>query len=149
LFTTIRSRFDWRAQELGKTIGSTVAPELQVEGDRLRLEQALANLVDNALRYGGDDITLHAVAGSGRVELHVSDNGDGLPDAFLSHAFERFARHDAARGGTGSGLGLSIVRTIAESHGGRAHIVRRGRGGADAWLSLPAGSVHVRDQARH
>jgi len=149
LFATIRSRFDWRAQELGKTIGSTVAPELRVEGDRLRLEQALANLVDNALRYGGDDIRLHAVVGSGRVELHVSDNGDGLPDAFLSLAFERFSRHDAARGGTGSGLGLSIVRTIAESHGGTAHIVRRGRGGADAWLSLPAGSAHVRDQARH
>src|SRR5262249_26088300 len=113
------------------------APELQMEGDRLRLEQALANLVDNALRYGGDEITLSAVVADGRVELHVSDNGDGLPAAFLPVAFERFARADAARGGGGSGLGLSIVKTIAESHGGTAHVARHGRGGADVWLSVP------------
>jgi signal transduction histidine kinase len=137
LFAAILSRFDWRAHELGKAIRSTAAPTLQMEGDRMRLEQALANLVDNALRYGGDEITLRAVVADRRVELHVSDNGDGLPDAFLPLAFERFARPDAARGGGGSGLGLSIVRTVAESHGGTAHVVRDGHGGADVWLSLP------------
>jgi len=137
LFAAILSRFDWRGCELGKAIRSTAAPELQMEGDRLRLEQALANLVDNALRYGGDEITLSAVVADGRVELHVRDNGDGLPAAFLPVAFERFARADAARGGGGSGLGLSIVKTVAESHGGTAHVARHGRGGADVWLSLP------------
>ena len=137
LFAAILSRFDWRAHELGKEIRSSAAHELQIEGDRLRLEQALANLVDNALRYGGDEITLCAVASDGHVELHVSDNGDGLPDAFMPVAFERFARSDAARGGGGSGLGLSIVKTIAESHRGTAHVAREGHGGADAWLSLP------------
>ena len=137
LFAAILSRFDWRGCELGKAIRSTAAPELQMEGDRLRLEQALANLVDNALRYGGDEITLSAVVADGRVELHVRDNGDGLPAAFLPVAFERFARADAARGGGGSGLGLSIVKTIAESHGGTAHVARHGRGGADVWLSVP------------
>jgi len=148
LFATILSRFDWRAHELGKTIRSTTEPELQVDGDRLRLEQALANLVDNALRYGGDEITLHAVTADGRIELHVGDNGDGLSDAFLPIAFDRFARPDVARGGGGSGLGLSIVRAIAESHGGTAHVARDGRGGAEVWLSLPL-TESVRAPARH
>jgi two-component system OmpR family sensor kinase len=137
LFATVTSRFDWRAQELRKTIRSAAASDLRIEGDRLRLEQALANLVDNALRHGGDEIALNAQTANGCVELHVSDNGDGLPETFLPRAFERFSRADAARSGAGSGLGLSIVKTIAESHGGSAHIACDPSKGTDAWLSLP------------
>src|SRR5207253_889421 len=84
---------------------------------RMRLEQALGNLVDNALRYGGDQVDLEAAPIDGRIELHVRDNGNGFPAEFLAHAFDRFTRADTARGGGGgSGLGLSIVKTIAESH---------------------------------
>jgi len=137
LFAAVRSRFEWRARELGKVIGATVIGDLHVEGDRLRLEQALANLVDNALRHGGDAITLHAASGNGCVELHVCDNGSGFPADFLPRAFERFSRADAARGRGGSGLGLAIVATIARSHGGVASVADVPAGGADAWLSLP------------
>jgi two-component system OmpR family sensor kinase len=137
LFTAVRSRFEWRAQELGKTIGTTAERDLHVEGDRLRLEQALGNLVDNALRHGGDQITLSAVTSDGHVELHVTDDGEGFPAAFLPRAFERFTRADPARGGGGSGLGLSIVETIARSHGGTARVADTPAGGADASLSLP------------
>src|SRR5262249_50798523 len=99
----------------------------------------LGNLVDNALRHGGSEVGLSARAVDDQVELHVRDDGGGIPPAFLERAFERFARADGARAGSGgSGLGLAIVRTIAESHGGTAHLANRDVAGADAWLALPA-----------
>lgn len=108
---------------------------LVVQADRIRLEQALGNLVDNALRYGGDDIRLEAVGGNGTTELHVRDDGPGFAPGFLEHAFERFSRADPARGRGGAGLGLAIVQTIAEAHGGSAHA--ESDGGADLWIVLP------------
>jgi signal transduction histidine kinase len=139
LFAAVASRFEWRAGEIGKTVSSAAAVGARVEGDRIRLEQALGNLVDNALRYGGDRVALAVARRDGRVELHVRDNGSGFPPEFLARAFDRFARVDAARGGgAGSGLGLSIVKTIAESHGGSAHVANRDPIGADSWVSLPA-----------
>ena len=137
LFATVASRFEWRAGELGKRLQSVAPNGLIVEADGLRLEQALGNLVDNALRYGGDEVTLAAVPVDGRMELHVRDNGGGFPAEFLTRAFDRFTRVDVARGSGGSGLGLAIVKTIAESHGGTAYVVNREPVGADAWLSLP------------
>jgi signal transduction histidine kinase len=138
LFAAIRSRFEWRAAELGKTVTSAPADGLLVPGDRIRLEQALGNLVDNALRYGGDEVTLEAARRNGNTELHVRDNGDGFAHDFIPRAFERFARPDAARSGGSSGLGLSIVKAIAESHDGSAHVANLAPGSTDAWLSLPA-----------
>jgi two-component system, OmpR family, sensor kinase len=138
LFASIQSRFEWRAAELGKTVRATPSGEALVEADRMRLEQALGNLVDNALRYGGQEVTLNAAHVDGRVELHVRDNGSGFPPEFLERAFDRFARADAARGGGSSGLGLSIVKTIAEAHDGTAHVTSPAAGGADTWVSLPA-----------
>jgi two-component system OmpR family sensor kinase len=132
LFAGVVRRVGWR----GKRV-SAVPAETTVHGDRMRLEQALVNLVDNALRYGGESVTLAARARNGAVELHVTDDGPGFPDNFLSRAFERFSRADAARGRGGAGLGLAIVRTIAEAHGGSAHAANRPPG-ADVWLALPA-----------
>ena len=111
---------------------------LAVSADRAWLEQAMTNLVSNALRYGDGPVTLRATRRNGSVELHVLDEGRGFEPAFLPSAFERFARADIARSTGGSGLGLSIVRVIAEAHGGRAFAVNREHGGADVWLSLPA-----------
>ncbi|HET8873320.1 MAG TPA: ATP-binding protein [Gaiellaceae bacterium] len=132
------SRFVGRAHEAGREI--TVEPSQEtVRGDRLRLEQALGNLVDNALRHGAGNVTLHAVEDTSEVELHVTDEGSGFPAGFLPHAFDRFARADEARGGGGSGLGLSIVDVIARAHGGSAHVVNRNGGGVDAWIAVPIG----------
>ncbi len=73
------------------------------------------------------------------VELHVTDHGPGMPAEFIDRAFERFTRVDAARGHAGgAGLGLSIVRMIAEAHGGAAHVRNRADGGTDVWVALPA-----------
>jgi signal transduction histidine kinase len=138
LFASVTARFEWRAEELGKSVTWSPSHGRHIEGDRLRLEQALGNLVDNALRHGGHEISLHANAANGHLELHVSDNGTGLPSGYLAHAFERFTRGDSARGRGGAGLGLAIAKTIAESHEGTAHIANVEGSGADAWVALPA-----------
>jgi two-component system, OmpR family, sensor kinase len=110
---------------------------LVVPADRLRLEQALTNLVDNALRHGTGAITVSAVTENGTAELHVVDEGPGFGEAFLPQAFERFARGDEGREGEGSGLGLAIVATIALAHHGSARAANAPGGGADVWISLP------------
>jgi heavy metal sensor kinase len=119
----------------------SVAPgdPLVVTADRLRLEQALTNLVDNALRHGGGAITVSARRENGTAELHVVDEGEGFEQEFLPQAFERFTRADEAREGEGSGLGLAIVATIAQAHQGSAQAANLPRGGADVWISLPLG----------
>ena len=67
----------------------------------------------------------------------MTDDGPGFPPDFLLYAWERFARADAARTEDGVGLGLAIVRTIAETHGGQAQAANRASGGADVWITLP------------
>jgi signal transduction histidine kinase len=105
--------------------------------DRLRLEQALTNLVDNALRYGDGAVSLSATAVNGTAELHVQDQGQGFEPDFLPQAFERFTRPDEAREGEGSGLGLAIVDTIARAHHGTARAENLPGGGADVWIAVP------------
>lgn len=112
------------------------AEPLVVRGDALRLEQALTNMLDNALRHGSADVSLTAHQVNGHVELHVVDRGPGFPPEFVSRAFERFARADSAES-PGSGLGLAVVEAIAHAHGGEAHASNRPGGGADVWVALP------------
>ena len=104
----------------------------------MRLEQALGNLFDNALRHGEGPIRLWARHDNSTAEFHVSDAGRGFPPQFLGHAFERFSRPDGARAGTGSGLGLAIVEAIAEAHGGSARAANEAGGGADVWIAIPS-----------
>jgi signal transduction histidine kinase len=113
-------------------------------------------LVDNALRHTPEGGSVHLSAaertptsaaaavryGSARppIRLAVEDSGPGIPPDSLSRIFERFYQADASRArGTGtSGLGLSIVRALAEAHGGRAGAENRVEGGARLWIELPA-----------
>jgi heavy metal sensor kinase len=139
LLASTASRFEWRAHETGRRIALDPGGETSLRGDRVRLEQAVGNLIDNALRHGRGDVELSAAGTNGTVELHVADQGPGMPPEFIDRAFERFTRADVARGpGGGAGLGLSIVRMIAEAHGGAAHVQNRDGGGTDVWVELPA-----------
>ncbi len=113
------------------------SPNLQLHADPRRLDQALSNMIENALRHGAPPVRLAALEREGVVELHVTDQGSGFPPQFLVHAFERFARADAAHTTRGTGLGLAIVRAIAEMHGGSAHAANRPEGGADVWIVIP------------
>ncbi|HEX2377779.1 MAG TPA: ATP-binding protein [Gaiellales bacterium] len=136
LLTSVVSRFEWRAQAGNRPIATSQPDGLRLRGDRLRLEQALGNLVDNALRYGEGEVRVSAAQAGAMVELQVSDGGGGIPPEFCGRAFERFSRHDHARSRGGAGLGLAIVRAIAEAHGGVAGVDGDGRG-ADVWLTVP------------
>jgi signal transduction histidine kinase len=134
------ARVAGRVGEDGRNLIARDARGLHVWADPARLEQALSNLVQNALRHGGGDVSLYAVRRGSMVELHVEDEGPGFPDAFLALAFEPFSRAESARGPEGTGLGLAIVRSVAHAHGGDAHLANRRGGGADVWLTLP---IHV------
>lgn len=148
LLDGVRDRFVDRAAARGRAIAVVVDAEgiggaaaaglggLVVRGDRARLRQALGNLVDNALRHGDGLVTLHAARYDGVVTLAVSDEGPGFGPDIAGRAFDRFARADEARGRAGAGLGLAIVRTLAEAHGGQAAIVDGGA--ATVRITLPA-----------
>jgi two-component system, OmpR family, sensor kinase len=133
LLEAVREAFRSRAEAVGRSIEAD-ADAIVLDADRLRLEQALGNLVDNALRHGAGAIRLDAVEHGDRVELHVRDQGPGLPPDFLPHAFERFSRADPARTSGGAGLGLALASAIAEAHGGTAQAASST---ADIWLSIP------------
>jgi two-component system OmpR family sensor kinase len=128
-------RFAAKAAGAGRALEiETRPPDLVLFADRPRLEQALGNLVDNALRHGQGKVVVAAARGENEIEVHVRDEGH-FPEDLRQHVFERFARSNAARGGSGAGLGLAIVDVIARSHGGSAHL---GSGDAtDVWFSLP------------
>jgi signal transduction histidine kinase len=143
LLDRVREHFARRAAESGVEILVSAPDELEVSADRLRLEQALGNLVDNALRHGGDHIVLSARERDGAVEFSVHDRGAGFPEVFLATAFERFTRGDHGRTGRGAGLGLAIVAAIAEGHGGTATAANRlqNGGGAEVRIVLPNAPV--------
>jgi two-component system OmpR family sensor kinase len=144
LFDTVRDRLGARAERDGRPLVFGDVSHGTVEADRLRVEQALGNLVENALRYGAGTVRVWSRPSDGRVELHVSDEGVGFPPDFLPHAFERFRRADTARSGDGAGLGLAIVKAIADAHGGRATAQNANGGGADVWIELQAVAARPR-----
>jgi heavy metal sensor kinase len=139
LLTQVARRFDSRARAANRALDVVVARERVIVADRLRLEQALSNLVDNALRHGRGAVRLSTREREGEIELHVTDDGPGFPPDFLPHAFERFSRLDEARSRSGTGLGLAIVEATARAHGGSAHADNRPGGGADVWMAIPTG----------
>jgi len=142
LVQRVERRFRVRARESGRTLTVAGGQELTLDVDVPRIEQALANLVENALRHGRGAIDLTVRGYNGHAELHVLDDGSGVPPEFIPHAFERFTRAQTGRTGDGSGLGLAIAQLIARAHGGRAGIGNRPTGGTDAWLELPVTPAH-------
>jgi signal transduction histidine kinase len=145
LLERVRQRFARRARSEGRNIVAVASEELAVHADPLRVEQALSNLVDNAIRHGAGTIVLSANHRDGFVDLRVTDDGQGFPEVYLELAFERFSRPDLGRTSEGTGLGLSIVWSIARAHGGDAHVANRTDGGAEAWITLPdTADVHRR-----
>lgn len=114
-----------------------VADERMVHADPQRLEQVVANLLSNARKYGRPPIVVRIRPAGDRVAIDVTDQGDGVPEEFLTRLFQEFARADSATA-TGTGLGLHVVRTLAEAQGGSASYARGPEGGAVFTIELPA-----------
>ena len=136
LFESAIDRCASRVDEQGRTIETEDTDGLVVDADPAYIEQALRNLIENAVTYAGGTIVLSAVVRDELVELHVMDSGEGMPAEFVPRAFDRFSRADEARGRGGTGLGLAIVDLIAEAHGGSAGAARRPEGGTDVWIAV-------------
>jgi len=144
LFQRVADRHEREMLEKQVTLETSVAADIPaVWGDAARLEQALQNLVANALRHtpeGGQISLVAARVGEG-VRLTVRDTGSGIPDGHLPHIFDRFYKSDASRtdpfSKSGSGLGLSIVKAIVERHGGTVAAANTPAGGAEFTLTLP------------
>jgi two-component system sensor histidine kinase MprB len=107
-----------------------------VRGSRARLGRAVANLLDNAIKYSPDGSVVEVTVRGG--EVAVRDHGPGIATADLPHVFDRFYRAPSSRGTPGSGLGLAIVRQVAEAHQGSAVAEAADGGGARLRLRLPA-----------
>ncbi len=125
-------------------------PDLTANGDAHRLDQVLANLVDNAIKYGRAN-GLVAVGGKkladGKLEVSVRDDGPGIPAEALDRVFERFYRVDKARSRDqgGTGLGLSIVKHIVQAHGGEVRAESEPGHGATFFFTLPEFQATLRD----
>lgn len=133
-------------EDKGLEFAAEVEKGLLIEGDQPFLAQALANLIDNAIKYtppGGAVMFRARRRSSGDVEFSVTDNGPGVPDGDRERVLQRFVRLDNSRTEPGSGLGLSLVTAVAEAHGGRIQLdegagVYDGRGpGLRVALILP------------
>ncbi len=135
VFETVAGRFRSRAESERRDLSVAAGDPLVVSADRSLLEQALANMVDNAFTHGAGRVSLRTEQRNGSTELHVLDEGRGFPADFLHHAFERFSRAQRTTA-DGSGLGLAIVETIAEAHGWEARAANAPGGGTDVWLAL-------------
>ena len=113
-----------------------------VRGDRLRLDQLLANLVDNAIKHSPADGMVRIGVGTddGSVRIDVADQGPGIRASEADRVFERFYRVDAARArhDGGAGLGLAISRSIARAHGGDIEVANPGGTGCVFTVRMPA-----------
>jgi signal transduction histidine kinase len=129
------------AERKGQTLEVALDGVLPTEGDRLKLRQALTNLLDNAVTYTpeGGTIRLTVRHKRGRAVIAVCDTGPGIAAQHLPHLFEPFYRADAARGGSNGhvGLGLALADWIVRAHGGRLSVESRVGVGTVFTLSLP------------
>ena len=128
------------AEEAARVQASVDGEPLQIVGDERLLRRALRNLLENARRYGGAEVGIRVQRGAhGGAEVRVCDRGPGVPQAYRERIFEAFFRvpgHAEREGGVG--LGLALVRQIAQAHGGSVRCEPRDGGGSCFGLVLPA-----------
>ncbi|MET4682442.1 sensor histidine kinase [Brevundimonas faecalis] len=143
-------------EDKGLEFSAEIEKGLMIEGNQPFLAQALANVIDNAIKYtpeGGAVMFRARRRSSGEIEFSVTDNGPGVPDEDRDRVLQRFVRLDNSRTEPGSGLGLSLVTAVAEAHGGRVQLdegpgVYDGRGpGLRVALVLPPANAAMDNSA--
>ncbi len=135
--------YEYLAEARGVTLHTDVPLGLGVNGDPVRLQQIVSNLVDNAIKYSaGGEVWITAAAavfdGGGWTRLSVRDSGTGIPANELPRIWERLFRGERSRTERGSGLGLSLVKAIAKAHGGWAEAASELGKGSTFMVFLPA-----------
>jgi signal transduction histidine kinase len=151
LFDRVATRHEREMRARGIVLARRIDPDAEVVGgDPDRLEQVLQNLAANALRHtpDGGRIAIASERVADRIRLTVRDTGPGIPPEHLPLIFDRFYKADASRrAASGSGLGLSIVKTIVERHGGT--ITARNDGGAVFEILLPPEMAEAEEPRGH
>ncbi|MFO7494593.1 MAG: ATP-binding protein [Desulfobacterales bacterium] len=131
----------WKADARGVRLALDCAADITVKVDATLLEQALINLIDNAVKYSPEKETVHvaAVQADGELQIRVRDHGPGIPQKYQPRIFERFYRVDKARSRKigGTGLGLAIVKHISQVHGGRVSLESSSGRGSTFTIHLP------------
>ncbi len=125
LATDMAELYEPSGEDKGLEFSAEIEKGLMIEGNQPFLAQALANIIDNAIKYtpeGGAVKFRARRRSSGEIEFSVTDTGPGVPDEDRERVLQRFVRLDNSRTEPGSGLGLSLVTAVAEAHGGRVQL---------------------------
>ncbi len=132
------------AEDAGLRLDTSIQYQLSFYGDRDMIQQAVANLLDNAIKFSPDGtaVQLALTAGKDGLRIDVADRGPGIPEADRGRATERFFRGEQARSTPGSGLGLALVQAVATLHGGTLTLVDNAPG-LRAILTLPASTMNT------
>lgn len=142
LLTGICELFTAAAEQRGQELELLITGDTAVMVDRQRLQQAVSNLLDNALAYSPIESTITVLLDveDDFATIHVLDQGPGISETDPQRIWRRFMRGSAASATTpGIGLGLSLVKAVAHVHRGEAGVQNRPEGGADFWIKLPVG----------
>ncbi len=133
-------RLELTAESKGVSLQVACEPRVKAMGFELQAEQAVYNLVDNAIRYGNTRVEIRTTLEGDWVRVNVSDDGPGIPVDQRERVFERFYRLDPSRSRStgGTGLGLAIVKHAAEDMGGSVHVQDASIGGAEFVMELPS-----------
>lgn len=131
--------YDLVAEERRITIETELPDACEVMVDRGRIQQVIANLLDNALKYGteGGRVRISAAGRAGVVKIRVADDGPGIPEQDLPRIWDRLYRGDRSRSERGLGLGLSFVKAIVDAHGGEVTVASTPGKGAEFEIRLP------------
>ena len=139
LAAEVADLYEDAAEEAGVALRANVPAALTVPADRDRLRQALANLVDNAIKYTprGGRVDLSALAERGTTVIRVADTGQGISEQDLPRVFDRLYRGDQSRATRGLGLGLNLVRAYVEAQGGSVSVKSTPGNGSVFEIRLP------------
>jgi heavy metal sensor kinase len=141
LVASIANEMTVLARDKAISLRTSADENICVKGDRTRLQQVVANLIDNAIKYTpeGGTVEVKVQGQGGKAVLEVTDNGVGIPTTAIPHVFERFYRVDKARSRAsgGAGLGLSIVKAICMAHGGEITLSSEEGRGSSFRVELP------------